>query len=196
MDNPRPRKKPRKATATSLENAALYYLERFATSSENLRRVLLRRVERSGRHHGTDTDEGAGFVDDLIKRYLECRLLDDAAYARTQAESMNRRGKSLRAIRSHLMQKRVASGDIDEALETLAGEIPDPDMAAAVAYAKKRRLGPWRTSRKPREKDENQLQKELAALARLGFSYSIARRIVEAGDPEELEAELEAELET
>ena len=40
------RKPPRKATAASLENAALYYLERFATSSENLRRVLMRRVER------------------------------------------------------------------------------------------------------------------------------------------------------
>lgn len=197
MDKPprkkNPRKPPRKATAAALENAALYYLERFATSSKNLRRVLLRRVERSARHHGADAGEGSGFVDDLIGRYLDCRLLDDAAFARTQAESMNRRGKSVRAIRAHLMRKLVASDDIEAALDALMEEIPDPDLAAAVTYAKKRRLGPWRTrrTRRTRKKDENERQKELAALARSGFSYSIARRIVEADDAAELEAELE-----
>ncbi|MHA1598149.1 MAG: regulatory protein RecX [Alphaproteobacteria bacterium] len=187
MDKTPRKKKPRKATATSLENAALYYLERFATSSENLRRVLMRRVDRSVRHHDTDRDEGAGFVDDLIGRYVDCGLLDDTAYGRTQAASMNRRGKSMRAIRVWLMQKRVATDAIDAALQTLADVTPSPDLAAAVAYARKRRLGPWRT----REKDESEREKELAALARSGFSYSIAQRIVEADDTEEIEAELE-----
>jgi len=187
MDKARPKKKPRKATAAALENAALYYLERFATSSENLKRVLMRRVERSARHHGTDPDEGAGVVDALIGRYLDCGLLDDAAYARTQAASMNRHGKSMRAIRARLMQKLVSADDIEAALDALAEETSDPDLAAAVAYAKKRRLGPWRT----REKDANEREKELAALARSGFSYSIARRIVEAGEATEFEAKPE-----
>ncbi|MBT3237139.1 MAG: regulatory protein RecX [Rhodospirillaceae bacterium] len=187
MDKKTARKKPRKATQTSLENAALYYLERFATSAENLRDVLMRRVERSVRHHDTDPHEGAAFVDALIVRYLECGLLDDLAFARTQAASMNRRGKSIRAIRARLMQKRVSSADIDDAVEALAQETPSPDLAAAIAYAKKRRLGPWRT----REKDEDGREKELAALARSGFSYSIARLIVETEDTADIEAELE-----
>ena len=41
MDKKTARKKPRKATQTSLENAALYYLERFATSAENLSMSLV-----------------------------------------------------------------------------------------------------------------------------------------------------------
>ncbi|MCG8547040.1 MAG: RecX family transcriptional regulator, partial [Alphaproteobacteria bacterium] len=43
----RRRKRPRKVTPASLERAALHYLQRFATSSENFRRVLTRRVQRS-----------------------------------------------------------------------------------------------------------------------------------------------------
>ncbi len=181
-DKPR-RKIPRKVTPTSLENIALYYLERFATSSENLRQILSRRVLRSAKHHKTDIEACDQLIDELILRYVDSGLLDDAAYARTQAASLNRRGKSIRAIRIRLRQKGVRSNIIEETLEVLAHEIGEPDLAAAIAYARKRRLGPYRgSSNKPENKD-----KELAALARNGFSYSLARRIVEADNIDELE---------
>ena len=45
----RARKPPRPLTAASLENAAVYYLSRFASSSGNLRRVLMRKVARAAR---------------------------------------------------------------------------------------------------------------------------------------------------
>ena len=51
-----PRKPPRKVSPAYLERAALAYLERFAASAESLRRVLLRKVERSARAHDTDRD--------------------------------------------------------------------------------------------------------------------------------------------
>jgi regulatory protein len=50
----RVRKPPRPLTAASLENAAVYYLGRFASSSGNLRRVLMRKVARAAR----DGEEG------------------------------------------------------------------------------------------------------------------------------------------
>ena len=53
----RKRAAPAKITATSLNNIALHYLERFASSAENLRRVLLRRVRRAAAHHGSDPGE-------------------------------------------------------------------------------------------------------------------------------------------
>jgi len=182
----RRQKVPRKVSATSLENAALYYLGRFATSSENLRQVLGRRIMRAAKHHETDVEACNQLVDDLIRRYLESGILNDEVYARTQAASMNRRGKSLRAIRVRLRQKSVASDIIDEALQSLAGDIGQPDLAAAIAYARKRRLGPYRRETAGPEN----LDKEMAALARSGFSYSLARRIVEAEDIDDLENEL------
>jgi regulatory protein len=179
----RRKKTPRKVSATSLDNAALYYLGRFATSSENLRRVLLRRVERAAKHHDTDRQACAEMIDQLIGRYLESGLLDDVAYARAQGASLNRRGKSIRAIRSWLKQRYVATDIIDDTITALAEELGELDLAAAIAYARKRRLGPYRKAEKP----PDSLEKELAALARSGFSYGLARRIVEATDIDELE---------
>ena len=177
---------PRKVTQASLENIALYYLERFATSAENLKRVLYRRVDKSARHHETDPAEGRELVDDLIERYLASGLLDDGVYAVAQAKSMNRRGKSARAIRSKLMQKAVTGEAIDAAIENLGeDDATDPDLAAAIKHARRRRLGPFRI----READEKTQGKELASLARAGFSYAIARRIIEAEDENELEEE-------
>ena len=43
----RERKAPKKISKTYLENAALYYLQRYATSAENLKRILLRNLHAS-----------------------------------------------------------------------------------------------------------------------------------------------------
>src|ERR1700733_7929704 len=94
---PRARKPPKPLTATSLDNAALYYLGRFASSSGNLRRVLMRKVARSTRDAedgDAQTEAGARMVDDLIARYLKSGLLNDRAYAQQKAASLARRGTS------------------------------------------------------------------------------------------------------
>ncbi len=196
---PEKRKKrmPRKATAKHLENAALYYLQRFATSAENLKRVLMRKVLRSAHFHGTDADEGEARVKDLIKRYRASGLLDDTVFARARAASLHRRGNSARQIRGKLRQKGVADEDIETALAALqqeAGTGPSPDrekqqeagdggkaggaedieLAAALIYAKRRRFGRFAGKKPPPE----QRQKQLAALARAGFSYDIARQVL------------------
>jgi len=141
-DDPAPakgaRRKPRgpkKATQSHLANAALHYLARFATSSENLRRVLMRRVDKSARHHGTDPEEGAAWVEDLIQRYQRAGLLDDAAYAEARAGDMLRRGTPMKGVRFKLMQKGVGADDIDKALAAATEDTPKPDLAAAAGWA-------------------------------------------------------------
>ena len=179
------RRVPRKATATSLENAALWYLTRFGTSAANLERVLARRVERSARHHGTDRQEGMASIGQLIARYRRSGLLDDRAYAIARAGTLNRRGKPVRAIAFALRAQGVMGEDIDEALSALKDQDADPDLGAAARYARRRRLGPFRAAP---EREEHR-RRDLAALARAGFGYSVARRIIEAERPGDLEAE-------
>lgn len=175
---------PRKVTAQSLQNAALFYLQRFATSAENLRRVLMRRVDRSARLHGTDRDEGATLVAELVARYRGAGLLDDEAYARARAESLHRRGVPANGIRARLRHKGVGDDDIAVALASLddAGA-GDTDAAAAVNLARRRRLGPFRAAAERAAKRD----KDLASLARAGFSWDLARRIIDAATPEDIE---------
>jgi regulatory protein len=179
------RRTPRRATPKSLENAALYHLARFASSAENLRRVLMRRVERSARVHETDVEEGAAAVAEIVARFTASGLIDDAGYAAGRALSLFRRGASRRKIRVFLSQKGVGDEDIEAALAGLASESGDPELAAALTLARRRRLGPYGV---PGGRDERR-RKDLAILARAGFGYQIAQRVIAAKNPAELEEE-------
>ncbi|MEN8197593.1 MAG: RecX family transcriptional regulator, partial [Pseudomonadota bacterium] len=175
------RRPPKKATAKHLENVALWYLQRFAASADSLRRVLMRRVEKSARAHDTDREEGAAFVEDIIARFRRSGLLDDRVYAEGRTLSLHRRGVSTHGIRARLAAKGVGAEDIDAALAGLREESDDPDLVAAIAYARRRRIGPYRTRG---DRDELK-ERDLAALARQGFGYDIARRVIEAPNIEE-----------
>jgi regulatory protein len=181
----RKRREPRRATAKYLRNAALHYLERYATSSAHLRRRLMVKVARSAAAHGTDAAAGAADVETLIGRLEQMGLLDDEIFARAKARALHRRGNSARAVRAALREKGVAADLIEAALESLKENTGHPELAAALVYARKRRLGPYRA---PEARAEIR-EKDMAALGRRGFSYDLARRIVDAADPAELEAE-------
>jgi len=170
------RRAPKKATAKHLENVALWYLQRFAASADSLRKVLMRRVEKSARAHDTDREEGTSLVEEIITRFRSSGLLDDLVYAEGRTRSLHRRGVSTRGIRARLAAKGVGADDIDAALAALLDETPEPDLTAAIAYARRRRIGPWR---KGDDRDERR-ERDLAALARQGFGYDTARRVIEA----------------
>ncbi len=177
------RRAPKPATAKRLRNIALHYLQRYASSSESLRRVLMRRVTKSAYYNDTDPREGAGFVDDIIKRFQETGLLDDNIYTEGQVSSLFRRGLSQRAINSRLMEKGVERDVIERHLSALRDSTPNPDLKAAFAFAKRRRLGPFRD---PIQREDRR-QRDMASLARGGFDFGTAQTVIDAEDVFELE---------
>jgi len=164
-----------------LERWALHYLGRYASSAENLRRVLARRARRRLDGDRETLAEVQVRIDALVARCRESGLVDDAAYAGAQARARLRRGQSLRTIRAGLAAKGVGSDDAAAALEALREEAGDPDLAAACAFARRRRLGPYRRGAGDRVK-------ELAAFARAGFSRDAARAVLACADPDAAEA--------
>lgn len=178
------RRKAKPVTADRLHKAALHYLERYASSSANLRKVLMRRVERSVRDYGTDRDEGEKLVENLVTRFQDAGLLDDRAYAENRAASLLRRGTSLKAVRMKLAAKGVPAVLIDEVLEAAREESDgDADWLAAIAYVRRRRIGPYRVKAREENRD-----RDMAALARQGFSFEVARKILDTDSADELEA--------
>ena len=179
---------PRKATAAYLRNAAVYYLDRYASSAANVRRVLMAKVERSARAHGTDRAEGAAAVEALLAGFVRDGVLDDARYAAGRALALHRRGASARAIRGRLAAKGVAREHVDRAIAGLRDESGEPDLSAALIFARRRRLGPYR----PPAARAGHRDRDLAALGRQGFAYDLARRIVDADDATALEEETDS----
>ena len=170
------RKPPRKVTPAYLQRAALSYLERYASSAENLRRVLRRKVDKRCRLRGEDPSEFHDAIDEVVAKSLKIGLIDDTRYAEARVASLRRRGGSARAIQAKLAQKGVPKDAIAAALE---GE-PEDEHTAAHALARRRKLGPYRPGERGPYRD-----KDLAAMARAGFSYGIARDVIDGEPPDE-----------
>src|SRR5947209_11151412 len=172
-----------------LEKWALGYLERFASSAENLRRVLRRRVRR--RTSDTETvQRAAALIDELVERYRASGMIDDAAYAAARARGRLARGEPLRRIAAGLAAKGVDADDRAAALAGLHETIPDPDLAAACAFARRRRLGPFR--RGPARQEPGDRRRELAIFARAGFGRREAEAVLRCANPEAVAALLAA----
>lgn len=180
------RKKPRPPTRTtqaSLEASALFYLARYASSSGNLKRVLMRKVARSAAYYGDDPAPLKPIVEALVARHCGTGAVNDALYAESQTRALRRRGGSTRAIVQKLKAKGVPTKIIAETASALAEQ--GGDLDAAFRLARRRRLGPFRSSGR-----EEHRQRDMAALGRAGFEYQIAATIIDADDVESLEARL------
>jgi regulatory protein len=172
------RKPPRKITPAYLQRAALAYLERYASSAENLRRVLRRKVDKRCRLRGEDPAEFHEMIDEVVAKSLRTGLIDDTRYTEARVATLRRRGGSARAIQAKLSAKGVDRTTIAAVLES--GEEDDEENAAR-AFARRRRLGPFRPGERAPYRD-----KDLAAMARAGFRFDVARSIIdgELDDPE------------
>lgn len=183
------RRRVRAVTAKSLENVAVHYLQRFSASSANLRRVLLRRIDRARRMDAPVAADAEDAVETVIAKLKRLNLLDDAAFAAGKAAALRRRGTSKRQIDGRLRMAGIDADGIETAIETADAELaptvpvdenaPDPELRAAVRLAERRRLGPFRHAQDRPERR----QRDLASLARAGFSLDIARRVIDAEDP-------------
>jgi regulatory protein len=176
--------------AALLAEWALSYLGRYASTAENLRQVLRRRVRRRLAAEGSRDREDAAaaepLIDALVARYRETGLVNDATYAAGRARRGVTQGRSLRRIAANLAAKGVGAADAAAAIEALRDEAADPELAAACAFARRRRLGPFRTDPRPREQADldgaERYRAELAAFARAGFSRRTAETVLACPD--------------
>lgn len=165
-----PRKPPRPVTEAFLQRAALAYLERYSSSSENLRRVLRRKVEKRCRLRGEEAEPFYRLVDEVVDQCLRTGLVDDARYAEARVSILRRRGGSALAIGAKLARKGIDRSIVAAALETDTGN----EEEAAHALARRRQLGPYRLRERQAFRD-----KDRAALARAGFSFAVIRRVID-----------------
>ncbi len=165
-------------TPDLIERWALGYLGRFSSSAENLRRVL---TQRTRRRSPDAVRQSAALIEAVVERYRASGLLDDAAYAAARAASLHRRGEPLHKIRARLAAKGVEASVAADAILGLRAEADDPDLAAACAFARRRRLGPYRRM-------AADPARELAAFARAGFGRRIAQAVLACPDVEAVEA--------
>ena len=174
------RRKPRPLGPARLEELALAYVARFATTGAKLRSYLQRKVRERG---WEGEEEGAApDLDALVSRFADKGYVDDAVYARARSGDLLRRGYGARRVSQQLMQAGVG--------EELREEVAPGEQArreAVCALARKRRFGPFDMATADGDEAHKRREKQLAAMVRAGHDFEAARRVLDARSEAELQ---------
>ena len=164
---------PKPITPLALERSALFRLERASLSEKQLRMALEKKAR--GAERGLD-DEVRGWIEDVVAKMKRLGFVDDERTAAARARSLRASGTSARGAMMKLKQKGIDGALAARALaavdETESGDGREAELAAARAYVRRRKL------------DAKEREKALAALARRGFSFDVAKRALAADDPD------------
>lgn len=171
-----PGRKPslRPYDARSLERSALRYVERFATTRGKLTDYLTRKLRERGW-----AEEGPPPIEALVERFAELGYIDDRAWGEAKAASMARRGLGARRVRQTLGAAGIAGEDlaaIDDDVVAVG------TLDSAVAFARRKRIGPFG----PPVEDRAAIERQVGQMVRAGHSPMLARRIATM-TPEALE---------
>lgn len=168
------RRPVRKITKQRLKNIGLYYLQRFESSTDNLRQVLRRRIHKYAfQNPEFDRGEAENWVEELLSEFQNYGYISDERYAELKVKDYMAAGKSLRYIQGKLKAK-----GIDENLIEQFAEEQDYDpLDAAMKMARKKHLGPFRQN----EEERRELrQKDMRTLVAAGFDYETVMTVLDS----------------
>jgi regulatory protein len=151
-----------------LNDLALHYVARFATSAAKLEDYLRRKLRERGWDGEVEPD-----LSELTGKFVAAGYIDDEAYARAKSGALLRRGFGNRRIGQALSAAGIAE---DIRVEVRAGVAAE--RSAALALATKRRFGPFGAA----ELDRPARDKQIAAMLRAGHSFDTARALIGAAD--------------
>lgn len=177
-----PRRIPRPLDRAQLDELALAYVARFATSAAKLEAYLRRKLRERGWQEEGEPPLGA-----VVERVVAAGYVDDAIYARIKTGSLLRRGYGQRRV-----DQALGAAGIGETVREETRAAPGAQRRAALALARKRGFGPFGRT----EPDRPAREKQLAAMLRAGHPLDSARELVNAINQEAAEqwaAELDEE---
>jgi regulatory protein len=173
------RPQPRPLDPVRLEELALAYVARFATTAARLEAYLARKLrERGWADEDTPAPTGA-----IVARMVAAGYVDDAAFARAKSGSLLRRGYGERRVGQAL----GAAGVAPEIRDTLRAD-EAAQRRAALALARRRRFGPFGEN-----PDRAVREKQFAAMLRAGHPLDKARELLDQPSVEAAEEWAECE---
>jgi len=161
-----PRKPRPPLDAARLEEMALGYVGRFATSRAKLISYLKRKL----RERGWSGDREPP-LEELADRLVRLGYVDDRAFALSKARSLGGRGYGVRRVHQALNLAGIGEEDASPARELAEAEA----VESALRFARRRSLGPF-ASQAP---DPRHRERALAAMIRAGHGFGLARAIID-----------------
>ena len=172
---------PRPLDAAQLQDLALGYAARYATTAAKLRRYLTNKLRERDWTPADPAD-----IDALVARIVALGFVDDRAFAASRARDLTARGFGMGRVRGALAAAGVSKVDAGAALtpqDYVIGMNQEIRDDAAIAFARRRHFGPFaREMGSKTSNDPARQRRELAAMARAGHDFGVARRVLMAAD--------------
>ncbi len=164
-----------------LWNYSLNYLARYEVSAAKLRRKLYERQEKFP--YEIEDENYKASVESVIDKLISLNLLSDIRYGSSRFRQLINRGKSLTYIRQDLRQNGIDADIIDNIIEEQQKQYDeDSNIIAAINYMRRRRLGAFGNALNEDNQDKEAAykakQKQVAAMARQGFSYDLITQLL------------------
>jgi len=165
MANRPPRRKAPPLDQRKLEELALTYVGRFATSRAKLRTYLRRKLRERGWAGETEPNPEA-----VADRCASLGYIDEPGLALSKAQGLASRGYGKRRLLDTLRRDGIAEEDSEAARQHSDRET----IRSALRFAERRRLGPFAAEQAA---DRHQIEKAIAAMIRAGHGFALARAI-------------------
>ena len=163
-----------------IESKAIWYLERYATSSQNLRKYLKRKVANS--HFNLGSEE---IINEVISKLESQKILNDQFFTESKIRSLLNKGWSTKKIGLKLKELGVSDELIDENINNLDGNEEEINLVSAITLVKKRSIGPYRKV----EFTDKVKNREFGIMSRAGFSYAISKKVLIDMNKNEIESQ-------
>ena len=146
---------------------AVDYLSKYDSSKNNLVNVLKRKILRLNVTN-FEKKKLIDIIESIILKLEKNKFIDDDRYSSTKILSLSNSGKSKNFIFNYLIKKGVNKSQIQNNLNLAQQDNEDWELNSAKIFAKKKKM---------LEKNQN-YEKNLAKMARAGFSYDICKKIL------------------
>ena len=159
-------------TEKRILNITLFYLSRYESSAAKVRAMLHRRVLRLQRRGEPIPAETEDWIEAAIQEATAHAYLNDTRYAENQVRHLTAEGRSDRYIVGKLTAAGIDSDTVRRLIEVTG--LSETDRAEH--FIRRKHLGPYR----PESERAEHYAKDLATLARAGFSYEVAATVLQS----------------
>ena len=153
-----------------LKKYALSYLSKYDSTKKNLERILTNKVLRMKKIEKNEKTNLFKTINQIVKSLESKNIINEENFSFNKISSLCRQGKSETFIKNTLIKKKVDKKIINKTLIDFEINNPNWKSASAKKFANKKKVG--------RFNDIQNKKKDLAIMARAGFDYETAKKIL------------------
>lgn len=153
-----------------LKKYALSYLSKYDSTKKNLERILTNKVMRMKKIEKNEKNHLFKIINQIVISLESKNIINEENFSLNKITSLYRQGKSETFIKNTLIKKKVDKKIINKTLIDFEKNNPNWKIESAKKFANKKKLG--------RFGDIQNKEKDLAKMARAGFDYETAKKIL------------------